>query len=252
LRIRKSQKEMADNVCKDFLNGVCNRAERGMTCKFDHPEGREGESSNGESRKRPAAANSNACRDFLNGECNRTRCKFSHDGEDPGFTGVRGGGRGGFRGGMRGGGRGGFGGGDMGQSRPACKDFLNKKCDRGERCRFRHATEREMQLEEQIAAMQQMQGMHPPPPPIDDMYGKRPRIDDSDEVDLLLKKITDLKKQVLDLTTMNDALYEQNKQYRARLQGSSGGPVSYPTEAISRTKRDIDDYGASYKPGSYM
>ena len=62
-----------------------------------------------------------------------------------------------------------------------------------------------MQLEEQIAAMQQMQGMHPPPPPqqrmlppppIDDMYGKRPRIDDSDEVDLLLKKITDLKKQV--------------------------------------------------------
>lgn len=117
---------------------------------------------------------------------------------------------------------------------PPCKDYMNSRCSRGNDCRFRHVTERQLDMERRRAdsgggGPHMVHGGSPhhmggPP-----MYGKRPRISGPPpaaavggmtlEAALqanaeLTKQVTDLKKQMLELREMNDTLYEQNNKYK--------------------------------------
>lgn len=241
-------------VCRDFLAGVCDRGQR---CKYDHPKGA-GPNEHSGPKKLPICKDyqnkgcerrnckflhlssdeehffkrngemphRQPCRDWWNGKCDRdaSKCKYRHISEKqfnleqqimaevhgpmmggPPPRGFGGppipppGGR--APGGSPGG--------------APCKDFMNGRCQR-KTCKFRHVTERELALEQQLA--EEM-----PPPP---MYGKRsrmdsgmaaPGVDDKDykaENEVLKRKISELQKEVLDLREMNDALYTQNAKYR--------------------------------------
>ncbi len=114
-----------------------------------------------------------------------------------------------------------------------CKDFLNKVCNRGTRCKFRHINEEEWEREKRGAVSME-----------EDMSRKRKRENFSvgsgldyqflnDENDMLRRKVADLQRQVADLRAMNDTLYEQNMRYRSQLKSESmsdsrSAPVSYP------------------------
>jgi len=231
--------------CRDYERGVCNRGDR---CKFYHsPDIAQPD------KKLPI------CKDFQNKGCDRAKCRFLHiTAEEEGHyneTGIlpehggkpeRVGASRGYGGppprGPMGGGRGFGGGGRVEADRDVCKDFLNNICTRGNKCKFRHATENELHLERQLMAA--TGGMGPAAPPRDalaDPYGKRRRTDESEmlteENEMLRRKITDLQRQVLDLRQMNDTLYDQNTRYRNQLRG-------VPTPASSSISAPAaDPYG---------
>jgi len=223
---------MADKqgTCRDFERGVCNR---GQKCRFFHPEGVE-----------PTNQKLPICKDFQNKGCDRNKCKFLHitgdeeaeymrtgilpsHGGRPSVDPPRG----------------------KGGNDNVCKDFLNNICQRGSRCKFRHITESEYQLEQQMSGGGGGGGM----------YGKRRRDDFGaptlmgafdEENEMLRRKITDLQRQVLDLRQMNDTLYDQNTRYRNQLRGQTASadpyakPVSYPS-ALSTSdapRRVYDGY----------
>ena len=220
-------------TCRDYERGVCNRGNR---CKFFHPEG-----VSQPDQKLPI------CKDFQNKGCDRMKCKFLHitqeeeaDYNNTGILPAHGGRSDKVRalmGSLGGGGLGGnkfqAGVGTVGGD--VCKDFLNKICQRGNRCKFRHISEREYQLEQQLEAVSYGTAMGAT------MYGKRRRDDFSDigvmgdsrrlvdENELLRRKITDLQRQVVDLRQMNDTLYDQNTRYRNQLRGiTASQPTSDP------------------------
>lgn len=149
-------------ICKDFLSGICPRPED--NCKWKHPE---------ELRKEKPSV----CKDYQNKFCDRQYCKFLHftiEEEEnyvtnkviPGHKGraekVRElminqpHGHHNDKGyGM-----------DVQQNAwgtadlpPPCKNFLNNRCERGKNCRFRHATERELALENELAGRQRTREM---------------------------------------------------------------------------------------------
>ncbi|XP_057313030.1 zinc finger CCCH domain-containing protein 10-like [Hydractinia symbiolongicarpus] len=227
-----AEDKRAKGVCRDFERGVCNR---GTSCKFYHPEGGTG----GPDQKLPI------CKDFQNKGCDRAKCKFLHitqeEEQEYNMTGVlpeHG-----------------------GHPQPAkanfnkndvCKDFLNNTCQRGNRCKFRHVTESEYQMERSYGGDGGGYGM----------YGKRRR-DEFDtsadygslmqENEMLRRKITDLQRQVLDLRQMNDTLYDQNTRYRNQLRGAQvsasaattdpyAKPLTYP--AVAPSSMDINSRSA--------
>ena len=234
-----AEDKQSKGVCRDYERGVCNRGNR---CKFYHPEGM-----TQPDQKLPI------CKDFQNKGCDRIKCKFLHITQDEeaaynssGILPEHGGHPEKIQP-MRGGGGGG--GGFNGLGPDVCKDFLNNICQRGNRCKFRHITEREYQLEQQLEAVSGNSNV----------YGKRRRDDYGgaqemnvlgEENEMLRRKITDLQRQVVDLRQMNDTLYDQNTRYRNQLRGgissASGStpidpyskPISYPGDIMSRSAYD--------------
>jgi len=135
------------------------------------------------------------CRDFLNGVCKRGRdsCRFSHEEQDI----------------------------------PICGDNLTGKC-KMERCKYRHIDPRKEEMNQRRRRY-------------DDDYEpdlkRRRRYDDDDdddrrrgrgglremledENDLLKRKVAELKKQVKDLTAVNEVLLDQNARYRVKMSSS--------------------------------
>jgi len=231
------------NDCYDYARGVCTRGE---SCRFDHvgdvPQAKE---------RLPV------CKDYQGVRgCPRTSCKYMHltvgeedeylkSGELPPHKGdarkvagsmQRRSGNSGFpevpfdprnaKGVPPGG--------------PFCRDFINGHCDRKGECRYRHVTQRELDLERQMDFMMhamprdRMQGgggrrsmergsMERGSAGFDTSGSKRRRPADMDETDTekrveeLEKKVLDLKRQVVDLREMNDQLYDQNDRFRKQL-----------------------------------
>lgn len=61
-----------NDVCRDFLNNICNRGEK---CRFYHPPNEEGKSAQ-------SGDNYNFCIDFQNKGCFRANCRFIHANND--------------------------------------------------------------------------------------------------------------------------------------------------------------------------
>ena len=189
--------------CRDFERGVCNR---GADCKYYHPEG----AAPAESGKLPI------CKDFQNKGCDRYKCKFLHVTVDEeaiynstGKLPTHGGKPENIS--------------SLSNNKDICRDFLKGRCDRGNRCRFSHASELEADHHSLVGSA----------------YGKRPRREDYlygpphggggdpallEENDLLKRKVDDLQREITNLRQMNDTLYEQNTKYRSQLSTS----VVYP------------------------
>jgi len=206
------------SVCRDFERGVCNRGDK---CRYFHPEG----------VKPSDNAKLPICKDFQNRGCDRMKCKFLHITVDEeaeynktGTLPEHGGRSENVP--MR-----------SGQGKAICKYFLKNTCERGESCRFLH--EREWPMGEPNGMPNGMGMMGGP------MYGKRYRDDFGgasgspalmDENEMLKRKITDLKKQVLELRQMNDTLYDQNTRYRNQLHGNPAlANPAQTTDAYNKT-----------------
>jgi len=227
------------NDCYDYARGVCTRGE---SCRFDHvgdvPQAKE---------RLPV------CKDYQGVRgCPRTSCRYLHltvaeedehlkSGELPPHKGdarkvssMQGGS-------MR---RSSFPEGPFDPRNakgvppggPFCRDFINGHCSRGRECRYRHVTQRELDLERQmdfmLNAMPQDRGMQgggggrrsmERGGGFDTSGSKRRRPADTDETDgekrieELEKKVIDLKRQVVDLREINDQLYDQNDRFRKQL-----------------------------------
>ncbi|XP_054713079.1 LOW QUALITY PROTEIN: zinc finger CCCH domain-containing protein 10-like [Uloborus diversus] len=214
-----------DDICRDFLRNVC---QRGKFCRFKHPEGDEAETLG----KKELVF----CHDFQNKECRRPNCKFVHctKQEEEIFrtTGclpdtVL----------------------DMGKRRllqntkvPIWKDYLKGECRRAGHCKFRHLSAYEFQVESnQNNKMRRdrcdsndrydFNEFEPQPKRrayesySDGPYALERRAMMSphyrmleEENAMLLHKIEELKKQVVDLTATNEFLLDQNAQLRVSKQ----------------------------------
>ncbi|GIY29716.1 zinc finger CCCH domain-containing protein 10 [Caerostris darwini] len=216
--------DFKDSVCRDFLRNVC---KRGKLCKFKHPEGDEAEALG----KKDVVF----CRDFQNKDCKWPNCKFVHctkqeeelfrvTGRLPdtvlesmgnfGLNWVK---------------------------VPICKDYLKGECRRAGRCKFRHMSNYEFQqelcaqnnrLKRDNDRFDSYNGYEPQPKrrvfensfsdahyPLGD---RRPMMTPhyliEEENAMLLHKIEELKKQVVDLTATNEFLLDQNAQLRVSKQ----------------------------------
>lgn len=217
-----------DSVCRDFLRNVC---KRGKLCRFKHPESYEAESLG----KKDIVF----CHDFQNKDCNRPNCKFVHctKQEEEIFrstgrlpeTVLE----------------------SMGNSSPLtfskapiCKDYLKNECRRAGRCKFRHMSNFEYQMETNNGQNNRLRrdrmdngcydngfnGYEPQPKrrafensfPEPHFPGeRRPMMHFhmlEEENAMLMHKIEELKKQVVDLTATNEFLLDQNAQLRVSKQ----------------------------------
>lgn len=239
-----------DNICRDFLRNVCHR---GMRCKYRHPDGNEA--------KGPSSQiNFIFCHDYQNTECRRPNCKFIHcDRSDEDYYHATGELPTNVAGVM------GLNNNDNGNSSqnvvmdknvPVCMDYFNGVCRRGRRCKYRHISpadydvemggsrgdsfptynpgfdsfegyepERKRRMFEDFGngSMAPSRGIlpHPQPPPPTDYYSLQ------EENGFLRRKLDELRKQVADLTATNGFLLEQNAQLRL------GKPGSVPPVAQS-------------------
>ncbi|KAG1669283.1 Zinc finger CCCH domain-containing protein 10 [Nymphon striatum] len=225
-----------DNVCRDFLRNVCRR---GKNCKYYHPNGTEAEKLG----RLPMLL---FCHDFQNKECCRANCKFIHGTRQEEkyyhqtrelperlkqilFTKEEDTNKGNI---------------------PICKDFLKGDCRRSGRCKYRHLSPDELNMELGNESVKRMvrrdlrfennfdayEGY--------DLYDcreyepelKRRHFDDNfrsslmvsvqsrssaEEIKLLQEenmamrqKLDALRKQVADLAATNEFLLEQNAQLR--------------------------------------
>ncbi|GAB6026768.1 hypothetical protein CHUAL_013267 [Chamberlinius hualienensis] len=203
-----------DNICRDFLRNVCRRGKR---CKYRHPEP-------SESKEMGRKTELVFCHDFQNKECRRINCKFIHctrseeeyyhmTGDMPQHLQES------LGGGV----------GTDSSDIPICKDYQKGDCRRGGRCKFRHISpsEYEMEMGRDVSggASQQLSshggaggggggssGRQPslvaPPPLPSDYYILE------EENAFLRRRVEELKKQVSDLTAANEFLLDQNAQLR--------------------------------------
>ena len=132
-------KQKADDICRDFLRNVCKRGQR---CKYRHPTGTE-------TRVLGQLHEYTFCHDFQNSGCRRPNCKFIHctrEEEDyykqTGQLPVR------LQQAAA------LGIGVLPKSLPVlrgevpiCKDYLKGECKRAGRCKFRHLTLGQYDLE---------------------------------------------------------------------------------------------------------
>lgn len=217
-----------ENVCRDFLRNVC---KRGKLCRFKHPEGDEAEALG----KKELVF----CHDFQNKECRRPNCKFLHctKQEEEVFRST----------------------GRLPDSVienmnnrnrinnpkiPICKDYLKGECHRAGRCKFRHMSAYELEMEdnqnnrirrERFESHNQHESYCGYEPQAkrrayensfsDNSFigERRPMISQhyrmlEEENAMLLHKIEELKKQVVDLTATNEFLLDQNAQLRVSKQ----------------------------------
>ena len=228
----KNPEGVKDLICRDYQRGVCTR---GSKCKFKHPDGMGTELTNSPM----------ICRDYQNGKCQRSTCKYLHlsnneekiflrtgqmppkrDSYSP-FSGEP----------TRG-----------GPNDPVCKDFLNRKCTRGQGCRYRHVFEEE--------------GGDYGGYSFDGHPSKRRRESYEgqgyyylmDENDALRRKVTELQKQVADLKATNEVLLEQNAKYRNQVgergsyNGSGSGSANSSGYSSSYGASSSQSYSTSYPP----
>lgn len=228
-------------VCRDFLRSLCRR---GQNCRFRHPEGLEGRDVN-----KHVVGDMEFCHDFQNAGCKRLTCRFVHctrdeeehyrqTGQLPPHVQI-----------------GCSAPGVANNEIPVCKDFLKGDCKRAGRCKYRHITQGQYDMEllqrdrallqyyqqAQQLSRQQIQpqvqlsiATQPRPPGIEEEndllpVAKRRCIDLVDrpirtpeyyqmieeENIILRQKVEQLRKQVTDLTATNDLLLEQNARYRS-------------------------------------
>jgi len=250
-----------DNVCRDFLRNVCRRGDR---CKYAHPAETAPEAIEGAAKLQDKME---FCHDFQNGRCHRTSCKFIHcngeveqefkssgylppsvrdqvinKGVAVDFPAINGG-------------------------IPICKDYLKGKCNRDNRCKFRHVNAMEYDME--MNAYQNRRRSNPFGYGYfeeDMMYErrgpgysqerKRRCLTDmeapmggggsegspiggppphafqmvQDENHQLRIQIQELEKRVSDLTATNEFLLDQNAQLRMGVKTPvSGPPISRPS-----------------------
>jgi len=165
------------------------------------------------------------CRDFMNGLCGRTGCKYKHD---PATRNT-----------------------SEQTHAPICKDYQNGKCHRPN-CKFLHLTKEQSEEFEKTGIMPEMKVTVNPKPCRDfangmckrgntckfshgpvGLQGKRPFSallgttimpnGTPRQVNEELKaKLLDLRKQVLELTSLNDSLYNENQKFRNQFSGTNG------------------------------
>ncbi|XP_068742679.1 zinc finger CCCH domain-containing protein 10-like [Montipora capricornis] len=223
--------DVKDLICRDYQRGVCTR---GPKCKFQHPDGMGTELTNSPM----------ICRDYQNGKCQRSTCKYLHlsNNEEKIFlrTGQMPPKRDSFyanRGEPT----------RAGPNDPVCKDYLNRKCSRGQGCRYRHV------FEDGPDSDYGGYGFDGP-------YGKRRRESYDgqnyyylvDENESLRRKVADLQKQVTDLKATNEVLLEQNAKYRNQIGersshngGGSNNTTGYPSTYATSSSQS---YATSYPP----
>jgi len=128
-------------VCRDFLRNVC---DRGAKCKYQHPDQSEFSSIKSEAALQDKVL---FCHDYQNSKCSRSNCKFLHCPREveneflqsaylPPYAREQ----------MITLGMSADGPANVGRA-PVCKDHLSGKCARGARCKFRHITPREYDIE---------------------------------------------------------------------------------------------------------
>lgn len=218
------------NICRDYQRGVCSR---GSKCKFNHPDGMGTEVTNSPM----------ICRDFQNGKCSRATCKYLHlsNNEEKIFlrTGQMPPRRDGpmaSRGEQT----------RAGPNDPICKDYLNRKCSRGQGCRYRHV------LEEDQGDFGGYGFDGHPSKRRRDSYEGQNFYYLMDENESLRRRVADLQKQVADLKATNEVLLEQNAKYRNQIgeRGSyngSGGSSARPSD-YSSSFSSSQSYSTSYPP----
>lgn len=218
-----------DSVCRDFLRNVC---KRGKFCRFIHPEGDEAE----QLGKKELVF----CHDFQNKECRRPNCKFLHctkqeeemfrsSGRLPDTVLENMNSRG-----------------IINPKVPICKDYIKGECRRAGRCKFRHMSAYELEMEnnqnnnrirrdryDMNTMYDSFNGYEPPVKrrafessfsdhsfPLEHrpmMASQHYRMLEEENA-MLLHKIEELKKQVVDLTATNEFLLDQNAQLRVSKQ----------------------------------
>lgn len=220
------ENDSKENICRDFLRNVC---KRGKFCKFKHPEKEEAEALG----KKELVF----CHDFQNKECRRPNCKFLHctkqeeelfrsSGRLPDTVVEN------IRNRVN------------NPKIPICKDYLKGECRRAGRCKFRHMSAYEFQLEDnqnnnrirrdRFDCHNQHDDYGYEPPAKRRAYEnsfsdnsftgeRRPMVSQhyrmlEEENAMLLHKIEELKKQVVDLTATNEFLLDQNAQLRVSKQ----------------------------------
>lgn len=204
-----------EDICRDYMRNVCTRGKR---CRYRHPTMEE-------RQELPARRDLTFCHDYQNNGCTRPNCKFLHCSRDEeeyfhrtgllpsrlnySNTSCHG---------------------VMKAAVPVCRDYLNGDCKRGSKCKYRHDSDKGSGDHERR---------------VDRSYDyipeiKRRRYDDDyeiircgisytlleDEIAMLKKKVEELKKQISDLTAINEVLLEQNARYRV---SKAAAAIQVPT-----------------------
>lgn len=246
--------EQSDDICRDFLRNNCSRGNR---CRYRHPNDADNGSGNG---GRQSGGDLEFCHDFQNAGCRRVNCRFVHCSRDEEDHYKRTGQIPSSVDGPRNRG-------SRFDDLPICKDYLKGDCHRGNRCKYRHVSQREIDMEDMQRERMMMQdrggpfdGPFPggPMPPrlgsFDDdlVVGAKRRFMDGgqfggvmsdrrlinpeevqmlqDENAMLRQKVDQLRKQVADLTATNETLLEQNARFRSGVRAPAG-PVLAPGPA---------------------
>lgn len=233
----RSPEGTGELICRDYQRGVCSR---GSKCKFNHPDGMGTEVTNSPM----------ICRDFQNGKCSRSTCKYLHLSNNEEKVFLRTGQMPPTRREMPGSG-------DRGEQTragpndPICKDYLNRKCSRGQGCRYRHEDEQGGDFGGGGGGGYGFDG-HPSKRRRDSYEGQNFYYL-MDENDALRRRVADLQKQVTDLKATNEVLLEQNAKYRNQIgeRGSyngSGSSSARPADYPSSFSSSQSSYSTSYPP----
>ncbi|GFS12837.1 zinc finger CCCH domain-containing protein 10 [Elysia marginata] len=214
-----SMETYEDDVCRDYMRNVCTRGRR---CRYRHPPLEE------RPEQPPPRRDLTFCHDYQNNGCSRPSCKFLHCSRDEqeyfhrtGLLPSR----------LNNSGRGVLAitqGQVLRAEVPVCRDYLNGECKRGSKCKYRHEAENSP-----VHYSSNNRRHHSGYDRRDYLSGpdhKRRRKDDDygadgdrsgsdyaeleDENAMLRRKVSELKKQVSDLTAINEVLLEQNARYR--------------------------------------
>ena len=215
-----SMETYEDDVCRDYMRNVCTRGRR---CRYRHPPLEE------RSEQPPPRRDLTFCHDYQNNGCSRPSCKFLHCSRDEqeyfhrtGLLPSR----------LNNSGRGMLAvtqGQVMRAEVPTCRDYLNGDCKRGSKCKYRHEAEKpssglyssnNSRHHSDYDRRDYPSGPDAKRRRKDDDYGEdMERSGDDytaleDENSMLRRKVSELKKQVSDLTAINEVLLEQNARYR--------------------------------------
>ncbi|RUS80472.1 hypothetical protein EGW08_011750 [Elysia chlorotica] len=250
-----SMETYEDDVCRDYMRNVCTRGRR---CRYRHPALEERPE---QQQQQPPRRDLTFCHDYQNTGCSRPSCKFLHCSRDEqeyfhrtGLLPSR------LNNSGRGGGLAIIHGQVEKAEVPTCRDYLNGDCKRGSKCKYRHEAEKSPVQYTGINNNNNNNNNnncrhhpdydrrdYPSGPDVkrrrrDDCYGVDHDISSNDfealedENIMLRRKVSELKKQVSDLTSINEMLLEQNARYRmgkaaAAVAAAAGGVATIQVTA---------------------